>query len=66
MTIDQIKSPRVREILSGSPTPASDLRDQAADMSVADFHEACAYFGGYSKLVAQAVSEYNFCQERDI
>lgn len=66
MTIDQIKSDRVRAILSGSPTPASDLRDQAADMTVAEFREACAYYGGYSKLVEQAVSEHNWCTEHDV
>lgn len=66
MTIDQIQSPKVRAILSGSPTPATDLRDQSADMTVAEFREACAYFGGYSKLVEQANAEYNFCFERDI
>jgi len=66
MTIDQIQSKRVREIIAGSPTPASDLRDQAGSMSVADFREACGYYGGYSKLVSAAVAEHNFCQERDI
>lgn len=65
MTIDQIKSERVRAIIAGSATPGTDLRDIAGELSVADFREACAYFGGYSKLVDQAISERNFCVEHD-
>lgn len=66
MTISQIKSEHVRAILSGSPTPATELRDQANNMSVADFREACAYFGGYSKLIEHATAEHNFCAEHNI
>lgn len=66
MRIEDIKSDKVRAILTGDPTPAWTLRDMAADLSVADFREACSYFGGYSRLVEQAVSERNFCFERDI
>lgn len=66
MTIDQIKSDFVRAIISGSPTPATDLRDKAAEMSVADFREACAYFGGYSRLVEHAIAEHNWCFEHNV
>lgn len=65
MLIEQIQSQRVRDILTGSATPATDLRDQASDMTVTEFREACAYYGGYTKLVQASLEEMNFCREHD-
>jgi hypothetical protein len=66
MPIQDIKSEKVRAILSGDPSPARTLRDMAPDLTVAEFQEACAYFGGYSKLIEHAIAEFNFCQYWDI
>lgn len=68
MTLDQIKSRTVRNIISGSPTPCCDLRDAATaqTLSVSEFAEACSYFGGYSRLIEQAKAETSWCTEHDV
>jgi hypothetical protein len=68
MTINQIKSNRVRLIISGSSTPALDLIDEigARRLTQEETNEAIEYFFSLGGLRAVATAEQNFCIDNDI
>lgn len=66
LTLNQITEQRVRAILTGSPTPASDLKALWCNLSHAEQAQALGYFGSVSTLNQHAEAESDFCTVNDI
>lgn len=69
MRIEEIKSPVVRAILAGSPTPATDLiaKHDNCELKPEAWTEAILYFNHVKGGIhAAKQTEHNFCEELDI
>lgn len=66
VTLMDITEPRVRAILTGSCTPASDLKAAWNDLTEDECFQAVAYYGDAAGLNNHAETESNFCFEHNI
>ncbi len=66
MTAIQIRSDKVRLIITGSATPAWDLSLQWPDLTDDERYEAAAYYRSVSSLMEHAAAERAFVMDNDL
>lgn len=64
--LDAIRSPKLRAIITGSATPASDIQGQWPHLDDQEQWDALAYFGSVSTLREHAEAESTFCKNNDL